>query len=126
MGSGTFDFGLSTREAPHAPQNLALGRSSEPQLAHARCTGAAHSSQNFAPGRLSWLQTGQRIVRRLARAARHEPSLIAAAIHDVYDSYMRLAADPGTERWLVGWTGAEQEFDMEPAGASFFKASSAT
>ena len=37
--------------APHSSQNLAVGRSSAPQLEHPRLSGAAHSSQNFAPGR---------------------------------------------------------------------------
>src|SRR5512138_2617093 len=32
---------------------VGLGESCAPQLTHARARGAAHSSQNFAPGRLS-------------------------------------------------------------------------
>jgi hypothetical protein len=40
-------------DCPHSSQNFAVGRSSAPQLAHARFSGAAHSSQNFAPGRFS-------------------------------------------------------------------------
>src|SRR6266508_2812987 len=37
----------------HSEQNLAVGGSWAPQLTHARARGAAHSSQNFAPGRFS-------------------------------------------------------------------------
>ena len=39
--------------APHSSQNFAAGRSSEPQLAQTRFSGAAQSSQNFAPWRFS-------------------------------------------------------------------------
>ena len=39
--------------AAHSSQNFAVGRSSDPQLAHTRRSGVAHSSQNFAAGRFS-------------------------------------------------------------------------
>jgi hypothetical protein len=38
---------------PQESQNLALGRSSDPQLAQRRASDAAHSSQNLAASRLS-------------------------------------------------------------------------
>src|SRR5262245_14679081 len=43
----------------HSEQNLAVGESGAPQLAHAHARGAAHSSQNFAPGWLSCWHRGQ-------------------------------------------------------------------
>jgi len=32
---------------------------------------------------------------------------------NIYDLYMKLAADPATETWLLGLTGADHEFDWD-------------
>src|SRR5215813_15169402 len=50
---GPVDAELDPVGWAHSEQNLAVGESCAPQLAHARARGAAHSSQNFAPGLLS-------------------------------------------------------------------------
>src|SRR5215470_15214094 len=51
---GSADTELDPAGWAHSEQKLAVGESCAPQLTHARARGAAHSSQNFAPGRLSW------------------------------------------------------------------------
>src|SRR5262249_39131118 len=52
-GVGPVDGEVDAVGWAHSEQNLVVGESWAPQLAHARARGAAHSSQNFAPGRLS-------------------------------------------------------------------------
>src|SRR5262245_9561242 len=55
---GSADAELDLVGWAHSEQNLAVGESCAPQLTHARARGAAHSSQNFAPGWLSCVQRG--------------------------------------------------------------------
>jgi hypothetical protein len=51
---------VTWRGIPHAPQNLAWGRSSAPQWGHQYLRGRPHSMQNLAPSGVSTLQRGHR------------------------------------------------------------------
>src|SRR5262245_62657335 len=72
LRASAFSGAGGRRPAPQASQNLAAGRTSPTQPGHLRTSGAAHSSQNLAPARLSWLQAEQ--IMACGRAAARDPS----------------------------------------------------
>jgi len=50
---GTVGRALTTSGAAHSPQNFSPGRLAAPHDGQAAASGAAHSEQNFRPGRFS-------------------------------------------------------------------------